>query len=63
MSKPAGPSVHDVGHLGQLGIGQGGAVLRFDSERHTAELSSHIVREQPVYVFASLSKQGGGRTS
>ena len=26
----------DVGHIGQLGIGQGGAVFRFDSERHTA---------------------------
>ena len=26
----------DVGHVGQLGIRQSGAVFRFDSERHTA---------------------------
>jgi hypothetical protein len=27
---------HDVRHVGQLAVGQGGAVFGFDSERHAA---------------------------
>ena len=38
----------DVGHLGQLGVRQGGAVLCFDSERHSALTLLTTFADQPV---------------